>query len=72
MRACSVCGKVISCGYTDELGFYSCEECFEPYMDREYEEWKAVEDDGYGGFYMVKDDADEFIGTGIYWTEWED
>lgn len=73
MRTCSVCGKEMNSGYTDEFCFYICEDCFVPYMNKECgtDGWKIVDDDGYDGYFMIKD-GDDWHGTGMYWTEWED
>ena len=60
-RICDDCGKVIFKGFTDDDGsFYNCEECFNK------TDYTAVDDDGYGGFYL--DAYGE--ATGIYYTEW--
>ena len=53
------------------------------YMDNEYGKgkWKGVDElpnyefpdnDGYGGYYVYLDKDNEWTGTGIYYTEWED
>ncbi len=72
-RICEVCGKHIHEGMTDENNMYCCEEHFAEYMDGEYGvgNWKEVEDDGCGGYYKVLLDG-EWVGTGIYWTTWDD
>lgn len=84
MTFCDVCGKPVLCGMTTDDGdFHVHENCFEKYMNNEYGKgkWKAIDkfpdydysgDDGYGGYYCYLDDNNEWNGTGIYYTEWED
>lgn len=84
MTFCDVCGKPVLCGMTTDDGdFYTHENCFEKYMNNEYGKgkWKAIDefpdydysgDDGYGGYYCYLNDNNEWNGTGIYYTEWED
>lgn len=84
MTFCNVCGKPVLCGMTTDDGdCHVHENCFEKYMNNEYGKgkWKAIDefpdydysgDDGYGGYYCYLDDNNEWTGTGIYYTEWED
>ena len=84
MTFCDVCGKPVLRGMTTDDGdFHVHENCFEKYMNNEYgkDKWKAIDkfpdydysgDDGYGGYYVYLDENNEWIGTGIYYTEWED
>jgi len=84
MTFCDVCGKPVLRGMTTDDGdFHVHENCFEKYMNNEYGKgkWKAIDkfpdydysgDDGYGGYYVYLDEDNEWIGTGIYYTEWED
>ena len=79
MRYCTHCGKPIVCGMTTDDGdIYVHEECFEDYMNHTYGKgnWKETEndeDDGAGGYYLVRDDENsEWYGSGIYYTEWYD
>lgn len=84
MTFCDVCGKPILCGMTTDDGdCHVHENCFEKYMNNEYGKgkWKAIDefpdydysgDDGYGGYYCYLDDNNEWVGTGIYYTEWFD
>ncbi len=84
MTFCNVCSKPVFRGMTTYDGdFYTHENCFENYMNDKYGKgkWKAIDDfpdydysgdDGYGGYYVYLDEENEWIGTGIYYTEWED
>lgn len=77
MRICEVCGRPVKSGMTNDGGdFYVHEECFEKYMDETYgkHKWMEINDDGYGGYYICSDDSvtGGYVGTGIYYTEWED
>lgn len=84
MTFCNVCGKPVLRGMTTDDGdFHIHENCFEKYMNNEYGKgkWKGVDelpdydysgDDGCGGYYVYLDEDNEWIGTGIYYTEWED
>ena len=84
MTFCDVCGKPVFRGMTTDDGdFHAHENCFENYMNDKYGEgkWKAIDefpdydysgDDGYGGYYVYLDEDNEWIGTGIFYTEWED
>ena len=77
---CNICGKPITCCMTNDNGsFYVCEgECFETYMDETYgkHKWMALgngEQDEYGGYYIAAENvAGGYIGTGIYYTEFDD
>ena len=74
-KICEECFKPMIAGMTDESGrFYCCEDCFPKYMDKTHGEgnWKAVDDDGCGGYYIVRGDDGEWYGTGIFYTEWEE
>lgn len=78
-KPCDICGRETPDGMTDDYGeIHVCEKCFEKYMDDTYGKhcWMTVNDDGCGGYYIVKDDTvvGGYIGTGIYYTtfEWED
>lgn len=74
-RTCEVCGKPMTAGMTVDSGFYyCCEDCFPKDMDATYGpgNWKAVEDDGWDGYYMVRREDGTWEGTGIYYTEWEE
>ena len=76
-RTCIVCGKPLTAGMTDGCGFfYCCPECFPKYMDDTFGKgnWKATEhdDDGCGGYYVVKDDDGHWEGTGFFYTDWDD
>ena len=81
MRTCKICGKLVTAGMTDGSGELFLHEapCFEQYMDKTYGKhcWTKIggkATDGFGGYYIVKDDNEPagFRGTGIYYTEWED
>ena len=72
---CIRCGKEITNGYVDEIEkIYICDECFEKYMNETYGKhmWMYVNDDGYGGHYLVSDDTmiNGYLGVGIYRAEW--
>ena len=79
-RTCSICGKPVFAGMTDECGSFYCHEgeCFEKYMDANYGKgkWMALgncEEDGCNGYYITTADvAGGYTGTGIFYTEWED
>ena len=73
MRFCDECGKPFDAGYTtDDGGWYCCEECFEPAMNRDYgSNWRVTDDVGEnGGYYEYLTDKGEWEDIGIYWTEW--
>lgn len=84
MTFCNVCGKPVLRGMTTDDGdCHVHEDCFDKYMDDEYDKgkWKGVDElpdyefpdnDGYGGYYVYLDENNEWVGTGIYYTEWED
>lgn len=84
MTFCNVCGKPVLRGMTTDNGdCHVHEDCFDKYMDDEYGKgkWKGVDElpdyefpdnDGYGGYYVYLDENNEWVGTGIYYTEWED
>ena len=71
-RICDRCGSVMTEGFCDEEADHICEECFEDWMHESYPSgWRAVEDDGCGGYYEWYEPREqEWCGTGIYWTEW--
>ena len=77
-RICEICGKPVYSGMTDGEGnFYTHDgECFEKYMDETYgkHKWMSVDEDGEGGYYIYSDNnvAGGYLGTGIYYTEWDD
>ena len=79
MTFCNYCGKPVIFGMTDDYygGCHVHEECFDNYMNKTYGKgkWKPTEDgeeDEYGGYYLFLNDKNEWKGTGIYYTEWED
>lgn len=84
MTLCSVCGKPVLRGMTTDDGdCHIHEDCFEKYMNEMYGKgkWKPIDefpnydysgDDGQGGYYVYLDEDNKWIGTGIYYTEWED
>ena len=71
-RICDRCGSVMTEGFCDEEADHICEECFEDWMHESFPAgWRAVEDDGCGGYYEWYEPREqEWCGTGIYWTEW--
>lgn len=78
VRICSVCGKPMFDGFTDDLGtFYACDEdCFEKYMNSQYGEgnWRVEELDGRianeeGGYYEYFKN-DKWNSDGSFYTEW--
>lgn len=71
-RICDRCGSVMTDGFCDEEADHICEECFEDWMHESFPAgWRAVEDDGCGGYYEWYEPREqEWCGTGIYWTEW--
>ena len=80
MRICEICGKKVIAGMTNDcVDFYVHEgKCFEKYMDKTYGKHKWMElgggeEDGEGGYYIYSEDcAGGYMGTGIYYTEWEE
>ena len=73
IRFCEECGKPYDKGFIAGDGdWYCCEDCFEDVMNRDYGQgkWRATDEEGrYGGFYEYLDE-NEWIDTGIYYTEW--
>lgn len=73
IRFCEECGKPFDEGFVAEDGdWYCCEDCFDNAMDTTYGkgEWRPTKDEGeYGGYYEYLDE-DEWVDTGIYYTEW--
>jgi len=71
-RICDRCGSVMTEGFCDEEADHICEECFEDWMHESFPAgWRAVEDDGCGGYYEWYDAREqEWQGTGVYWTDW--
>ena len=73
IRFCEECGKPYDKGFIAGDGdWYCCEDCFEDVMNRDYGQgkWRATDEEGrYGGFYEYLDE-DEWIDTGVYYTEW--
>lgn len=78
MTFCDYCEKPVIFGMTDDFGdCHVHEECFDNYMNKTYGKgkWKPTEDgkeDEYGGYYLFLNDKDEWEGTGIFYTQWED
>lgn len=80
MRVCTICGKPITSGMTNETGdFYIHEgKCFNKYMNNVYGKHRWMElgngdQDEFGGYYVVTTEVVGGIqGTGIFYTEWED
>lgn len=75
VRFCNHCGCPICECFMDGDSFYSCAECFPEYMDEIYgkDKWRASESDEEGesgGYYDCLED-DEWLDTGIFWTELE-
>ena len=80
LHRCAACGALIGEGmyipsnlWDGSDDEYTCEECFETYMNREYGEgnWRQVEDDGWDGFYeYCAPNTTDYVGTGIYYTTW--
>lgn len=77
-RICAVCGKPVYAGMTDDdFSFYAHEgKCFFDYMDEEYgvHKWMELDsEDEFGGYYLAAADTETgYMGTGIYYTEWDD
>ena len=75
MTFCNVCGKPVLRGMTTDNGdCHVHEDCFDKYMDDvdELPNYEFPDNDGYGGYYVYLDEDNEWVGTGIYYTEWED
>lgn len=76
-RTCECCGKLITKGYTNDVGdFYNCEQCFTKEMDNHYGKgnWRAYKSkDGNcnseSGFYEYLEDG-EWKPESSYYTEW--
>jgi len=57
-------------GMTNLFTVYVCEPCFKEWMDENCPDgWREVDDDGAGGYYEELIDG-EWLGTGIFYTEW--
>lgn len=73
IRFCEECGKPFDAGFIAGDGdWYCCEDCFDNAMDETYgkSKWKPTEYEGeYGGYYEYLD-GDEWVDTGIYYTDW--
>lgn len=77
IRKCTVCGKPIRDGMTNDGGdFYIHEECFEKYMDETYgkHKWMEINDDGAGGYYIYSNEnvVGGYDATGAYYTDWSE
>jgi hypothetical protein len=73
IRFCEECGKPFDAGYIAGDGdWYSCEECFKGAMDTTYGKgkWRPSEEEGDNGGWYEALDEDEWVDTGIYYTEW--
>ena len=73
-KKCVRCGKIITQGYVNEVDkIYICDKCFKKYMNETYGKhmWMYVNDDGYGGNYLVSDDTmiTGYSSPGIYRAE---
>ena len=75
MAKCMCCGEDITHDVVTNLDdFISHEACFQDAMNNKYGEgnWRYVDDDENGGFYMAKDeDTGEEFRTGVFYTEIE-
>lgn len=74
VRRCKLCGKLVHDGMMNEAGFYAHEDCFRVLMDRDYgpDGWMGYsEENSAGGYYSVKQ-GDEWVETGIFYTDFED
>jgi hypothetical protein len=73
IRFCEECGKPFDAGFMAGDGdWYCCEECFESSMDESYGKgnWRGTDEEGVcGGFYEHLND-DEWLDTGVFYTEW--
>lgn len=74
IRFCDECGKPYDHGFmADGYSWYSCEDCFEKAMNRDFGkgEWRGTEEEGdCGGFYEYLNVDDTWEDTGIFYTEW--
>ena len=75
-RVCVECGMPMVQGFTVEGGgWYCCEECFEPMMERDYPNGYRAndhDDDPHwcDGMWDYKDEDGTWHDTGIFYTEW--
>ena len=73
IRFCEECGIPFDSGFmANDGGWYSCEKCFDNAMDRTYGKgkWRASESEGENGGWYESLDEDEWVDTGIFYTEW--
>ena len=72
-RTCDECGASIRSGYVVDDCYYVCDECFKPYMIREFSgSWtSSTEQNRLGGYYSYTTDDGSEVPLNIYWTEWE-
>jgi len=73
IRFCEECGKPFDAGFIAGDGdWYCCEECFDGAMDTTYGKgkWRPSEEEGENGGWYENLDGDEWVDTGIYYTEW--
>lgn len=75
IRFCSICGRPMDRGFTDENTYICSETEFILYMDETYgkRSWKATTEEiiGDDGCYVYQENEDsEWEDTGWYYTEW--
>lgn len=73
VRFCEECGKPYDAGFIAGDGdWYCCEDCFEDAMNKCYGKgkWRPTEEEGCSGGFYESLDEDEWLDTGIYYTEW--
>ena len=72
-RVCDECGAGMGAGYVMDDDYCVCEECFEPYMAREFGgSWTgSTEQNRLGGYYSYTAEDGSQVPLNIYWTEWE-
>lgn len=73
IRFCEECGKPYDKGFIAGDGdWYCCEDCFDGAMNETYGEgkWRGTDEEGCNGGFYESLDEDEWIDTGIYYTEW--
>lgn len=73
IRFCEECGIPFDAGFIAGDGdWYCCEDCFDDAMNTTYGEgkWRPSEDEGENGGWYESLEEDEWVDTGIYYTEW--
>lgn len=73
IRFCEECGKPFDAGFIAGDGdWYCCEDCFDVSMNETYGvgKWRPSEEEGVAGGWYEHLDGNEWLDTGVYYTEW--